>query len=116
MAVLKICTFRDSKAAAFGPLMCFNTLGLAARAFEQAVQDPQTLISRHPSDFSMWELGEFDNVEGTFKIHNVPINLGGADQYVKHLSAPAEEMPLKGIDSAFATRAQRGSAAEARSS
>lgn len=42
---------------------------IAERMIGDAVDDPQTLLSKHPSDFQMYKVGEFDDQEGVIFAH-----------------------------------------------
>lgn len=41
--------------------------GVAVRLFQDLVQDPQSNISRHPTDYSLWYLGEYDDRKGSME-------------------------------------------------
>lgn len=65
-----------------------RTKGEALRSFEQAVNDPTTQLSKHPSDFTLFELGEFDEHMGII-IPNINKSvLGTAFEYKKPENRP----------------------------
>lgn len=60
----KIVAVRDSKTEVFGsPVVCQN-LAEGERMFQDVQCDQGTLISKHPEDFALWCLGDFDEVTG----------------------------------------------------
>lgn len=61
MAKLKMYAILDAAAKAFGPPMVFTTNGLAIREFQSIAENSANHIKKHPSDFSLWEIGEFDS-------------------------------------------------------
>lgn len=65
MSKLKVFAVRDQKAESFvqQPFFCLQT-GQAVRGFIDAVNDKQTEIYAHPSDYELFEIGEFDQETG----------------------------------------------------
>ncbi len=65
----------DKKAIAYAYPTFLNQKGQAIRSFENAVNDPQTQFNRNPEDFSLWHLGEFDDVTGVITPLPAPVHL-----------------------------------------
>jgi len=64
MAVQRIYTIYDSKVAAFlRPFFCRSDAE-AIRAFTDTVTDPGSLLNKHPEDFSLFVVGDFDEETG----------------------------------------------------
>lgn len=61
MAKTKIFTVYDSKAEAYLPPFFMRSHGEALRAWEATVNDPNTNFNKFPADFTLFELGEFDD-------------------------------------------------------
>lgn len=59
------------------------------RQFSEAVEDPQSQLSRHPADFTLFQLGTFDDNEGTFEIFPAPVRLAMAQDFVKKPALPS---------------------------
>ena len=78
---LKIYSVHDSKAEAF--LAPFNapTAGVAIRMWEAACKDPEHTFHQHAGDYTLFEIGEFDQTSGQVTGYAVLINLGIALQY-----------------------------------
>lgn len=55
-----IVTIYDKRAQTYGGPMVFPTLGVAERAFADNVNDPQSMINKHPEDYMMYLIGTFD--------------------------------------------------------
>lgn len=43
-------------------------VGLARRTFGEMARDPDSQVGRYPADFSLYELGTFDNVSCKFTL------------------------------------------------
>lgn len=62
--ILRIYGIRDLKAAAFAPPFFQARDEMAVRAFSDAIGDPSHPMSRHPEDYQLFYLGEFDDGSG----------------------------------------------------
>lgn len=60
MSTVRLYAVRDLKSESYGPIMCFNTNGLANRWFQDEANSPQSTIGRHPEDYSLLYLGVYD--------------------------------------------------------
>ncbi len=72
----KIFSIYDSKAEAYLPPFFLNATGLALRYFEDAANNPEHDMSKYSADYTLFELGEFDENTCAFQFHNAMINLG----------------------------------------
>ncbi len=74
-------TVYDGKAQAFTqPFFAVNTR-VAVRMFTQLANDTEHLFCLHAEDFTLIELGEFDDKTGLFDLEAVPETIGKAMQY-----------------------------------
>ena len=87
---LKLFACHDSKAGAFMQPFFFQATGQAIRAFSDTVNDPKTQLNRHPADFTLFELGTFDDQTGEVETIK-PLNLGVA---LSFLNLERETAPL----------------------
>ena len=94
MAKLKIFAARDSKLGVFMTPFFMMHQGQALRAWEEIVNDEKSVMSKHPADFALYHLGEFDDDSGTVTMLEHHALLGSALEYVKR---PQEELGLKAI-------------------
>lgn len=62
--ILRVFSIRDLKAAAFAPPFFMARDELAVRAFSDAIQDSSQPMSRHPEDYHLFYLGEYDDESG----------------------------------------------------
>lgn len=54
----------DRKALQYHPPFYASTDGAAARSLSDLVQDPNTTIGRHPSDYVLYAVGTYDDQKG----------------------------------------------------
>lgn len=56
----------------------------AKRAFEMAINNPGSMLAFIPSDFELYQIGEFDTETGVFNGYPFPeFIIGGAELYAK---------------------------------
>nr|WAE43593.1 MAG: nonstructural protein [Microviridae sp.] len=78
---MRIFTVHDSKAEAHLPPFYMKTKAEAMRAFESTVQDKESQFHKYPSDFTLLELGEFDEISASICTHAKPLILANAAEY-----------------------------------
>lgn len=83
---LKVYALRDSKADAFATPMFVQNDSIAVRCLKAALQDTSSALAVSPSDFGLFCLGEFDNLDASFKMLPVPFLLCYADNLPGPLS------------------------------
>lgn len=64
---MQIFSVYDKKAVAYNAPFYFHQKGQAIRAFEDAVNDPQSPFFKHPEDFALFLIGEWDDTTGLIK-------------------------------------------------
>jgi len=96
MSKLLVYAVYDSKVQRYAQPFQMRTKGEALRGWQEVANDPSTSISKHPEDFSLMELGEYDESVGQFINHPAPINLGLASQYKKVV--PQTDSLFKGVN------------------
>lgn len=64
---MRIFTVFDTKAAIYGQPFYAVTDGIALRMFSDAVNNnsPDNALNRYPEDFTLYYIGEFDDVTGS---------------------------------------------------
>lgn len=62
--VLKVFSVLDTKGDVFMTPFVFSAVGQAVRAFSDLVNDGQSMVSRHPGDYRLTCIGEFDDSTG----------------------------------------------------
>lgn len=72
----------DEKVQGFNPPFFCQAVGQAPRSMDDLVNDPQTVISRHPEDYSLYHVGSFDDGSAEFRSEVPPILVGRGGDYV----------------------------------
>lgn len=54
----------DRATEAHAPVMTVNTRNEAIRSFREAVNDPQTPMFKHPTDYELYTIGTYDDTKG----------------------------------------------------
>ena len=94
---LKIFTVYDSKAQAYMQPFYMQSTGQAVRSFDDTVNDHQHPFSKHPEDYTLFELGEYDDQSATFSMHEAKKSIGTAQEFVRQNEMPLEQPQLKGV-------------------
>lgn len=84
---LTVFAIKDTKSDSYGTPFFQPTRGLALRMFVDLASDGQSVISKHPTDFALFEIGSFDQVEGSLSSLGAPEFLGLATDLVAAVSA-----------------------------
>lgn len=74
--MLKAFAILDIKTGVYHPPMFFAHKGLALRAVIDAGRDMNSMLGRHPHDFRLIMIGEFDDNVGIMIPHSVPEDFG----------------------------------------
>lgn len=74
-------TVHDAKSEAYLPPFHLQTKGQAIRAFTDCVNDPNHQFAKHPEDYTLFELGEFDDHNGQYACHTTPKPIGKAIEF-----------------------------------
>jgi len=75
---LQIFSVYDSKAEFYGNPFFMQSVGEAIRGFQDISTDMSTNIGRHPGDFTLFHLGEYENSYGEWTLFDTKKNLGTA--------------------------------------
>lgn len=71
----------DSKVGSFARPFFMSSKGEALRAWQDLVNDPQTQFCKHAADFTLFILGEFDDITASYTPLTAPESLGCALEY-----------------------------------
>jgi len=65
----KVMSIRDRVSETYSQPMFFATVGAAIRAFSDEVKrsDNNNNLNKHPEDFDLFQVGEFDDNSGEFE-------------------------------------------------
>lgn len=71
--IMKYFAVYDKKALSYGQLFPSNTLGTAERAFSESVRNPESPHNKHPGDFALYLIFDFDVDDGVVtKLYEPP--------------------------------------------
>lgn len=76
----KVYSLFDSKAECYGTPFFMPNRAMAIRAFGNLASDRDTLVAKHPTDFTLFEIGSFDDHTGVV-LSVTPVSLGHAVSY-----------------------------------
>lgn len=79
---MKILSVYDSKAEAYLPPFTSQTNATAIRSFEGAVQQENSQFRMHATDYTLFCIGDFDEVLGIITPQAPHISLGLAAQFL----------------------------------
>lgn len=94
----------DSAIATWLPPIYSRNKGEMLRNFSDAVQDTSSNLAKHPGDYSLFELGTFDDDKCVFSLLKAPVRLCIAIDFVK----AKEGAGVKPQERSEATGAKRG--------
>lgn len=92
---LKCYAIYDAKAEAYMAPFFLPSNGLATRAFQDMANDPNHPIGQHPEDYTLFEIGAFDDLNAQIVMLKANNPLGTALEYKK---GPQEGAPLKKVN------------------
>lgn len=76
----RVFAIRDEKAEAFMAPFVMPAVGLALRAFSDLVNDAGSSVGKHPSDYQLYQIGEFDDSSGLLVASNTPVLLANGGE------------------------------------
>lgn len=77
---LQVFSVFDSKVGAFATPFFVPTRGAAVRSFMDACRDETLPFKKHPGDYRLFHLGEFDDNAGLLAALSKPDPVMGADE------------------------------------
>jgi len=84
--ISKVFVIYDSKTETYQHPFLMLTKGQAIRAFTDTISDPKTQFAKHPADFTLFEIAEYDDQTGTYTMHKAHISLGTALEHSQYSS------------------------------
>lgn len=77
----KVMAIRDLKVNIFNMPWFALSIGQAIRNFGDLVQDPQSAQNKHPEDYNLYQLGEFDDETGAFQNLVAPTHVASGKDF-----------------------------------
>lgn len=95
--ITKVFAIYDTKALCFGVPFFMPTVGGAVRAFADVANESTSTIYKHPTDYILFQVGEFDDDKGD--LHNLlpNVNLGLASDFVVKKQFDRSFVPAEGV-------------------
>lgn len=84
--ILQVFSIYDSATKAFHQPWYMLTVEEAQRTFKNLANDPESNICKNPTDYSLYHLGQFDNLSAKINTTDLQL-LGLANEYVEGMSA-----------------------------
>jgi len=81
--MLKVFSVFDSKVCAYMNPIFLRSKGEALRVFEATVNSADHQFNKNPEDFTLFELGSWDEEKAKFTLNSTPISLGVALEFLK---------------------------------
>lgn len=94
---LKVFAILDTKANTFNVPFFMRSTGEAIRAFTDLANDPQSMVFKHPDDFRLFHIGEFDQELAQFDVPPKPVPLGTGGEF-KRPNPQLQLLPQTGTD------------------
>lgn len=92
---MKLFTIHDSKAESYGQPMCFKTTAEAIRNFGSWCKDPESNLHKFATDYSLLEIGEYDESNGKITTHDLRI-IANAAEFIQ--SSIPNHLPLNELE------------------
>ena len=70
--ISRIFSVWDSKGMFYSSPFMFENVGHAIREFGDAANSDKSYISKHPEDYTLFELGMFDNLTAKYDLYPTP--------------------------------------------
>jgi hypothetical protein len=94
---LGIYTVHDNKAGAYMQPFFANNAMVAIRMFSDLVNDPEHLFGKHPADFTLFEIGHFDQDSSRIDQPEVHRMLGSGVEFLYPDDDEKSQLPLEAI-------------------
>lgn len=90
--IAQIFTVYDSKTEAYLPPFFTQTKGAAIRMFEDTCNDQEHQFYRHSEDFTLFQLGSYDDQIASFDLYETPSPIGKAIEFKKGIQPKLQEV------------------------
>jgi len=81
--ITQIFSVYDSKTKAYFPPMYFPTIGAAIRTMEDTLLDQDNQITRHPEDYTLFHIGEWNDENATITMLKTAVKIGIAHEFIR---------------------------------
>jgi len=91
--IMRLFSIFDEKVGSYSNPFCANAIGEAIRMFGDLVLDDKSRIFKHPGDFQLFHIGEFNLESGKLIQESQPVYLSRGNDFV------GPEAVLRGVPS-----------------
>lgn len=81
--IYKVFSVFDSKISAYMQPFFMRSRGEAIRAFSDILHDEKSAFAKYPEDYTLFELGEYDDSNACFHMTDTPYSIGVAVEFLK---------------------------------
>lgn len=81
--LLKVFSVFDNASEAYMQPFFMQTKGQAIRSFQDAVNSESHEFSKHAEDYTLFELGDYDDSNAQFNMYEAPRALGNAVEFLQ---------------------------------
>lgn len=89
---LRLYSVRDNAVGAFMRPFVARSDGEATRNFGDEANSPESALAKHPEDYALFFVGEFDELTGVLEVPPAPHSMGLAISYKR--KEHGEQIPL----------------------
>lgn len=72
----KVFCFKDDKSMTYGPPFIEQNRGMVIRSIQEQLPQKQAIWAKHPMDFTLFELGEYDIRTGVVEMYETKTAVG----------------------------------------
>lgn len=83
----KIMIMKDEKSASYGMPITYQTRGMFIRDLQDELSRGQATFAKHPQDFTVFEIGEYDPQDGSVHLYEAKNCLGLVQDFRRSLGA-----------------------------
>jgi len=81
--VSKVYTVYDCKSEIYLTPFQRSTRGQCIRDFTDTVCDPKSQFNKHPEDYTLFEIGTYDDLSGVFEMYEAKVSIGCAREFLR---------------------------------
>lgn len=70
--MIKLYTIFDKKMELHQEIIVSQNVSTVTRTIGEAANDPKSILCRHSTDYSLWEIGEYNQETGTIEAREKP--------------------------------------------
>lgn len=89
--IFEVFSIYDEKADAYLPPFILPNIAMAKRVFGDCINSADHQFGQHPSDYTLFRLGQFDDMAGQYLLERAKQSLGNGVEFV----VDTDEQPAK---------------------